>query len=279
MKIDRLNLFLFLCIFFSSIATHADTAAELTLKDCGAVIGHEMGLWEFFSYPPGPHQVDRVVKSKLNFVKISLQKLKDGVWVVNHDPEVTIYPESANSVRIRLDQITSTEVENLKKISDAKIPIYRLDEYLQRDEGKLCWMLTTKVQPDQSLVKLILDLGIQERIVFLTKDLSDVKFYSSFPEENRLHFAGRVGNDPAELQVYSPYIERLWAMEIDPTPNAKNMIDAVHQLGLKAYLDSMRFSKTYEFFGTACKKVFQMGADYTQTNRPLECIKEKAFSF
>lgn len=250
------------------------SAADLTLQDCGVVVGHEMGLWEFFSPIPNPQQVDRVLKTNLVFVKISLRKLKDGTWVVHHDPDLTIYPTAGESKKISLDQLTWEDVQRLKAVPQSKIPIYRLEEYIERDQGRLCWMFSPKVTPDENLVKLIMKLGIEHRSVLLTGGLADVQFYSSFPINFGLNFAGRVGDKEEELEGYKPYLSRLWAMEVNPTPRAKEMIWATHQLGLKAYLDSMRYSKSYELFGSSCHKVFAMGADITQSNRPLACIKE-----
>lgn len=272
MKILFIATFMFLAFF-----VHAEEKPALTLSDCGVVVGHEMGLWEFFQTIPSPEQVDRVLKSKLKFVKISLRKLKDGVWVVHHDADITIYPSKNEKEKVLLDQLTWDDVEHLKSNPEANIPIYRLEEYIQRDQGRLCWMFSPKVQPDENLVRLVMKLKIEHRAVLLTGGLSDVGFYSSFPEEYGLHFAGRIGDRAEDLDGYKPYLSRLWAMEIDPTPKAKDMIEATHKLGLKAYLDSMRYSKTYEVFGTSCKEVFSMGADITQTNRPLACIKKMGF--
>lgn len=249
-------------------------ADELTLNDCGVIIGHEMGGWEFFSPIPNPKQVDRVLATDLKFVKISLRKLKDGTWVVHHGPKATVYSTPVTNKKIALDQITWEEVKKLNANPLAKIPIYRLEEYIQRDQGRLCWMLTPKVSPDENLVKLILKLGIQHRSIFTTYGVSEVAFLASFPEEYGLNFAGRVGANEAALEAYGPYLSRLWAMELDPTPNAPAIINAIHKLGLRAYLDSMRYSKTYEFLGSACHKVFAMGADITQTNRAQACIKK-----
>ena len=248
-------------------------ADSVTLKDCGRVVGHEMGLWEFFSPTPGPHQVDRVLRSKLKFVKISLQKLKDGTWVVNHDPDTTIYPISDEPIRLHLDQITWNDVDAWKA-SGAYVPIYRLHEYIDRDHGKLCWMFSPKEAPNDALVDEIVSLGIQNRSVILTGGFSDVNLLLHYPEDYHLNFAGRVGSDERELIPYQPILNRLWAMEVDPTKQSAEMIQAVKSLGIPAYIDSMRFSWNYELFGTACKKVFRMGADYTQTNRPLQCKRK-----
>lgn len=252
-------------------------ATDITLKDCGVVVGHEMGLWEFFSFPPGPDQVDRVLKTDLKFVKISLRKLKDGTWVVNHDADLTIHPYPVPSKKILLDQLNWDDVKKLKANPYSRIPIYRLEDYIQRDQGHLCWMFSPKVNPDENLIKLIMKLKIQHRSVLLSGGFSDVKFYASFPEEFGLNFAGRVGDSEKELDDFRPYFSRLWAMEINPTPRAKEMIAAAQREGLKAYLDSMRYSLSYELFGTSCQKVFDMGADITQTNRPLACIKKMGF--
>ncbi|RPJ74896.1 MAG: hypothetical protein EHM20_09840, partial [Alphaproteobacteria bacterium] len=65
-------------IIAMALASYNLSAAGLALSDCGVVVGHEMGLWEFLSIPPNPRQVERVLKSELKFVKISLRKLKDG---------------------------------------------------------------------------------------------------------------------------------------------------------------------------------------------------------
>lgn len=272
MKSKVLALMFFSLIY--TLLTFKVSAAEITLNDCGAVIGHEMGLWEFFSYPPNPEQVDRVLKSDLKFVKISLRKLKDGVWVVNHDADVTISRTGEKKEKILLNQLTWKDVENLKSNPYSKIPIYRLEEYIQRDQKQLCWMLSPKDATDKNLVDLIVSLNLQHRSVLLTYGLTDAIFYSSFPKDLGLNFAGRVVSSEDQLEGYSPYLSRLWAMELDPTPRAKEMIIAIHKLGLRAYLDSMRYSKTYEIFGSACSKVFAMGADITQTNRPLACIKK-----
>jgi glycerophosphoryl diester phosphodiesterase len=255
------------------LATTANAKA-LTLRDCGAVVGHEMGLWEFFTPTPNPHQVERALKSDLNFFKVSLRKLKDGVWVVHHDPSIAIYPTLTTSKRVILDQLTWKDVEELKADPIARIPIYRLEEYLEKDQGRLCWMFTPKVSPDNNLVQILLKYNIAHRSILTTGGLTDVKFLASYPEELGLNFAGRVGSSENELEAFGPYLRRLWAMEIDPTPRTKPMIDAVHNLGLRAYVDSMRFSKSYEFLGSACNKVFAMGADITQTNRPGDCKKK-----
>ena len=253
-------------------------AAELNLNDCGVIIGHEMGGWEFFSPTPNPKQVDRVLETDLKFVKISLRKLKDGTWVVHHNPDLRIYPTPDTNKKISLDQVTWEDVQKLKAQPFSKIPIYRLEEYIQRDQGRLCWMFTPKVSPDENLVKLILKLGIQHRSIFTTSGVAEVAFLASFPEEYGVNFAGRVGASEDALEAYRPYLSRLWAMELDPTPNAPAMINAIHKLGLRAYLDSMRYSKTYEFLGSACHKVFAMGANITQTNRPQACIKKMGAS-
>lgn len=266
-----------LIVLITVFQAQAQEKSALTLHDCGVVVGHEMGLWEFFSAIPGPKQVDRVLKTNLKFVKISLRKLKDGIWVVNHDADITIYPSKDERKKVILDQLTWSDVQQLKSNAEANIPIYRLEDYIARDQGRLCWMFSPKVQPDENLVKLLMKLEIEHRSVLLTGGLSDVEFYSSFPEDYGLNFAGRVGDKEEELEGYKPYLSRLWAMEINPTPKAKEMIVATHQLGLKAYLDSMRYSKTYEFFGSSCREVFKMGADITQTNRPLACIKKMGF--
>lgn len=250
---------------------------ELTLNDCGVVIGHEMGLWEFFDPIPNPRQVDRVLRSNLNFFKISLRKLKDGIWVVHHDADVTIYPTPFTNKKVMLDQLTWNDVQALKADPLSRIPIYRLEEYLEKDKGKLCWMLTPKVLPDDNLVQLILKYKIEHRSI-LTGGITEVQFLATYPEELGLNFSGRVHTTEAELDAFVPYLNRLWAMEIDPTPNTKPIIDAVHKLGLKAYVDSMRYSKSYELLGTACEKVFKMGADITQSNRPGACKRKMGAS-
>jgi hypothetical protein len=264
----------FFCLFVLVVPFEG---RALTLADCGTIVGHEMGLWEFFSTYPSPRQVDRVLKSKLKFVKISLRQLKDGEWVVSHDPTVSIYPGlDGQAVKVTLQDISWQDVENWRAIPGAFIPIYRLRDYIARDQGRLCWMFSPKVNPDPQLVNEILELGIQDRAVLLTGGLSDVQFYSSFPREYNLHFAGRVGDQEQDLAAYQPYVDRLWAMEIDPTKNAPRMIELTHQMNLPAYVDSMRYSWNYELLGTACKKVFKMGAQITQTNRPLQCMHQTA---
>jgi glycerophosphoryl diester phosphodiesterase len=256
------------------VLANTANAEELTLRDCGAVIGHEMGLWEFFTPTPNPHQVERALKSDLKFFKVSLRKLKDGVWVVHHDLSIAIYPTLTTNKSVNLDQITWKDVEELKADPIARIPIYRLEEYLEKDQGRLCWMFTPKVSPDNNLVQILLKYNIAHRSILTTNGVSEVKFLASYPEKYGLNFAGRVGSSENELEAFGPYLRRLWAMEIDPTPRTKPMIDAVHNLGLRAYVDSMRFSKSYELFGSACEKVFTMGADITQTNRPGDCKKK-----
>ena len=254
------------------------TANELTLNNCGTIVGHEMGGWEFFAPIPSPNQVKRVLRSNLKFVKISLRKLKDGTWVVHHDDDIAIYSSPLTNKKVLLSQLTWLDVQRLKRNPLATVPIYRLEEYIQIDQKRLCWMLTPKNPPDDNLVKLILKLDIQDRSVFTTGGVTEVAFLASYPEEFGLNFAGRVGATEDALETYRPYLHRLWAMEVDPTPRSKEMIDAVHNLGLRAYLDSMRFSKSYELFGSSCHKVFAMGADITQTNRALACIKKMGAS-
>lgn len=274
MKNGTSHKFVLIIIVHLSILINDLAAGTVSLNDCGVVIGHEMGGWEFFSLRRKPKQVDRVLKTDLKFVKISIRKLKDGTWVVNHDPDVTIYPVPGEAQKVFLDQLTWPEVEKLKSLPQSKIPIYRLEEFIQRDQGRLCWMLTPKVSPDKNLVNLLMNQGIQNRAVLTTGGLAEVEFLASFPEEFGLNFTGRVSDNKEQLEGYKPYFSRLWAMELDPTPRAKEMIEAIHKLGLKAYLDSMRYSKSYELFGTSCHKVFDMGADITQSNRPLACIKK-----
>ena len=257
-----------LALLLSFLPINEGLAGTLTLKDCGVVIGHEMGGWDFFSPIRNPKQVDQVLKTELKFVKVSLRKLKDGIWVVNHDPDITVDDGEGNGKKVILNQLTWQELQQLH------LPVYRLEDYIQKDQGRLCWMFTPKVPPDENLVKLLMNLGIQHRSVFTTSGLSDVQFLASFPEEYGLNYAGRVSDKDNQLEAYKPFLTRLWAMEIDPTPKTKEMILAVHHLGLKAYVDSMRYSKTYELFGSSCHKVFRMGADITQTNRPLDCLKK-----
>lgn len=250
--------------------------AAVTLENCGNVIGHEMGLWEFFALIPGPDQVTSVLKSPLNFVKISFQQLKDGSWVVYHDDSVYIYDDNNNAIYIKFNEVTWAEIEDYKSRPGYFVPIYRLKDYTDRDpEGKLCWYFSPKESPDANFVSDLVTLGIADRSVILTYGLNDVIHLSSYPDSYHLHFNGRVSSNPKDLDGYIPYIHRLFAMEIDPTSSTQEMVKLTHQMGLKAYVDSMRYSWNYELFGTACKTVFNMGVDYTQTNRPLQCINEE----
>jgi len=264
----------FCAVLLLIFAAQAATAA-VTLEQCGKVIGHEMGLWEFFALNPGPEQVTRVLKSPLNFIKISLQQLKDGSWVVYHDDSIYIYDDQNNAINIQFNQVTWAEIEDYKSRPGYFVPIYRLKDYVDRDpQGKLCWMFSPKESPDVNFVNDLIELGISDRSVILTYGLSDVINLSAYPESDHLHFAGRVSTDEKALAAYAPYLNRLWAMEIDPTSDTQNMVNLTHQMGIKAYVDSMRYSWNYELFGTACKTVFDMGVDYSQSNRPLQCIDE-----
>ncbi len=264
-------------MIFAVFFLHQHFAQALDLSNCGRVIGHEMGLWEFFASPPGPEQVDRVLKSELKFVKISLRKLKDGIWVVNHDDAKTIYPSPGESKIVHLSQLTWTEVQEMKKLPGAVIPIYPLQDYINRDHGGLCWMFSPKVPIDANLISEILRLQISQRSVLLTTSLSEVEFLTSLPVEDNLHFTGRVGSHVQELDAFKAYLGKLWAIEIDPTQQAAALTSVAHTLGFKAYTDSMRYSWNYEFIHTACSKVFAMGSDYSQTNRPLQCLHEMGF--
>jgi hypothetical protein len=111
-----------------------------------------------------------------------------------------------------------------------------LEEYLEKDQGRLCGMFTPKVSPDNNLVQMILKYNLTHRSVLTTGSVNEVGFLASYPENIGLNFSGRVGASENELEACSPYLHHLWAMELDPTPSTKLMIDAVHKLGLRAML-------------------------------------------
>ena len=263
-------------IISAALFLTALNSGGITLPECGRVVGHEMDLWEFTSANPSPRQVDEVLKSPLKFVKISLQHMKDGNWAVDHSDQTGMTTPSGEIILVNYANMTLDDFQRYKA-KGYSFDLYLLADYIKRDHDRLCWMLSPKESPDDSLVQKLIELNAQDRTVILTYGLPDVKFLATYPLSDKLHYAGRVSTSLADLDAYKPYLSNLWAMEIDPTSSTQNMIVAAHNLGLKAYVDSMTYSKTYEIFGTACKKVFDMGVDYTQTNRALQCIREMGF--
>jgi hypothetical protein len=267
----------YIIAFISGLSLFIQSASgsDIRLEECGKVIGHEMGMWEFLSVEPSPKQVDRVLRSQLKFVKVSLQKLKDGVWVVDHNPTHKIILKHKLK-QVRYTDLTWADIERFKATPGSFVPLYRLSDYIERDEGQLCWMFSPKVQIDESLIDEMKTLGIVDRSVILTGGLTDVQWLAELPKADDIHFAGRI-NDPSQIESYAPYLSRLWAMEIDGNKSMQTSIDLVHQAGVLAYVDSMGHSWNYEFLRTACRKVFNMNADFTQTNRPLQCMDLMGF--
>ena len=50
----------------------------------------------------------------------------------------------------------------------------------------------------------------------------------------KLHFAGRVRDNPADIAAYAPYVSNLWAIEIDPTSHTPSMVQLVQKQGFKS---------------------------------------------
>ena len=257
----------------SALAEIGSQSISTDLSQCGPVIGHEMGMWEFFSVIPSPKQVDRVLRTDLKFVKVSLQKLKDESWVVSHNPSQIVLDGARKPHRIEFSKTTWEEIQKLRGEPHSKVPIFRLTEYIARDQGRLCWMLSPKQPINKSLIAELTEAKILQRTVLLTSHISEVQWLQSFSADQVPSYTGRV-NSSAALNTLVGLHAPLWAIEIDKNDETPAVIQAVHDANYKAYVDSMRYSKTYEFFGTACKKVFALGADYTQTNRPLQCMRK-----
>lgn len=271
-----------LAVFTTLITILPFTAAAESqtqeLSKCKPVIAHEMGIWEFSPLSRGPHQVSLVAGSKVDFVKVSLRRLKDGIWVVAHDEGQVIKEAGRDARYLVYSKTTWDQIAALKKPGNNMVPIWTIRDYVERDPGKLCWMFSPKDTPDDSLLSQLLVLGLENRTVLLSRDNSDTEFYADrqLPEMG-LAFAPRVGS-PEGLDYTLKRIHdgqwKVWAIEVDPNGHAQANINGVKAAGFKAYLDSMRYSSSYELGGTACMTPFGMGADYTQTNRPIECLKK-----
>ncbi len=247
----------------------AGRSAGLTLADCGRVVGHEMGLLEFSPLSPSPRQVDKVLASPLKFVKISLRRTKDGVWVVGHDPGTMITVEN-RPVFVNLADVTWDQIREYRDDPGNNVSIFRLSEYLSRDKGRLCWMFSPKVPEDSALISELRKYNAIGRSVILS---GDTQWLARAHETDGVNYAGRVNSMPALKALLSQRLP-MWAIEIDKEADTPEMIRAVKAAGYKAYADSMDYGWPAELFGTACRKVFDMGVDYTQSNRPLACMRE-----
>ena len=262
---------LFVGLIMASFAEDI-SPAPITLDQCGNIIGHEMGLWEFLAIPPNPSQVDSVLETPLRFVKVSLHKLKDNTWVVNHGADAWVYVPPFDVKVMKLADLTWKDVEKMKSKTASIVPIYRLRDYTERDQGQLCWLLNTKVPLDDSLVREIKDLGTENRTVIQTSSLTEVIYLQSLPAEMGIHFTGEA-RTPANLDKLFSASDRYWAICVEQSERTKPVIDVVHQHHFRALVNAMKYNATYEFFSSACKKVFDLGADLTQTNRPLQCMR------
>ena len=140
-----------------------------------------MDLWEFLSLAPSPEQVDRVLKSPLQFVKISLQHMKDGNWAVSHPDQVWMTTANGDRIPLKFADLTLKEVQHYQSLPGYSLPVYLLEDYINRDQSRLCWMLSPKQSPDDTLVKKLMELNVQDRTVILTYGLPDVQFLESYP--------------------------------------------------------------------------------------------------
>ena len=272
-----MGLMLFMNLLFAlttTVAGAGEPQPSVQLKDCGRVIGHEMGLWEFLDINPNPSQVDRVLKKRGEFYKVSLQQMKDGTWIVNHDPDRMARLGNGDVVDIVFKNTTWSDIERMQQDPMAWIPVYRLSDYVERDQGRLCWMFDMKDPVDQTLLDDLQKLGIQERTVIETNSMEEVQFLSAQSPEAGFHFSARIYSSAPMINELMPYRNQIWALEIDKSGSTSDLIKAAKQAGFSTYLDSMRYSWNYEFFGTACRTPFSLGADYTQTNRPLQCLHQ-----
>lgn len=264
-----LRCFAFLILGFNFLSlSHAE---DIRLEQCGRVVGHEMNLWENFQLRPSPNQVYKALESGHKFYKVSLRKTKDNVWIVNHDADVLIKLQGELPKTVMIKDLTWPQILEWRHNLNNYAPIYRLSEYIKWDRGQLCWMLGVKDSADESFLKEVRNLNLENRTVVLTTSRPEYDLMMAHAQSAGLKWTIRVSDDGNYLRSLKPYYDNIWAVEIDPTDNIQFMIRLTKFYGLKAYVDSMRFSIDYELISSACEKVFNMGADYTQTNRAIEC--------
>lgn len=231
------------------------------------VAAHQGEIWGLYQNTIKSFEVAQ--KKGADIVELDLRATRDGVAVVYHDEDLTVFTKCKG----KLADYSLAELQKCDfRFTKEKMPTF--EDVLKWSQGK---MIINAEFKDTASIKPAIDLIQKYQAhswVYFQTQHSQTKYELARSLDPDVVLLFVVGSEESLEWFLSRQDPALLVAELNKKSLNPEWIEKLHAAGKLVSEDSFNYSKVKELFGATCHKVFQLRMNIAVTNRTSHCKRQ-----